>query len=186
MDVEMGGVQNIVAACRANDVRRLIYVTFLGTAPDGPSAWSRGRWQTEQFLFGSGLDVTVIRPGQIVGVGGDGFDALLANARRSIAIVLGGGRQRFRTIALDDLVAYLIGVLDEPRAYGHPYDVGSDDILTSDQMIDVAAAVLDRKPPRKIHLPRALPRRARAADRGGSPNSPRVRSSACWTAWPPT
>jgi len=156
MDVEMQGVQNIVAACRTNGVRRLLYITFLGTTPDGPSAWARGRWQTEQVLLGSGLDVTVIRPGQIVGVGGDGFDMLTAQARRSTAFIMGSGRQKFRTIALDDLVAYLIGVLDEPRAYGHCYDVGSDDILTTDQMIDGAAAILGRKQPRRVHIPQAL------------------------------
>lgn len=156
MDVELRGVRNIVAACRANGVRRLIYVTFLGTAPDGPSAWARGRWEAEQVLLQSGLDVTIIRPGQIVGAGGQGFDMLAAQARRSTALVLGSGRQKFRTIALDDLVYYLVGVLDDPRANGHGYDVGSDDILTTDQMIDAAADVLGRKPPRKIHIPRAL------------------------------
>ncbi len=156
MDVEMHGVQNIVAACRTNGVRRLIYVTFLGTAPDGPSAWARGRWQAEQVLLHSGLDVTVIRPGQIVGVGGQGFDMLAAQARRSTAIVMGSGRRKFRPIALDDLVYYLVGVLDDPRAYGQGYDVGSDDILTTDQLIDVAAASLGRQQPRKIHIPRPL------------------------------
>jgi uncharacterized protein YbjT (DUF2867 family) len=156
MDIELRGVRNIVAACRAHGVRRLIYVTFLGTAPDGPSAWARGRWEAEQFLLRGGLDATVIRPGMIVGAGGQGFDMLAAQARRSTALVLGSGRRQFRPIALDDLVYYLVGVLDEPRAYGQGYDVGSDDILTADQLIDVAAASLNRPPPRKIHLPRAL------------------------------
>ncbi len=118
MDVEMQGVRNIVAACRTNGVRRLLYVTFLGTAPDGPSAWGRGRWETEQWLLQSGLAVTVIRPGQIVGAGGQGFDMLVAQARRSTAIIMGSGQQKFRTIALDDLVYYLVGVLDDPRAHG--------------------------------------------------------------------
>lgn len=156
MDVEMQGVQHIVAACRTHGVRRLIYVTFLGTAPAGPSAWIRGRWQTEQFLRHSGLDVTVIRPGMIVGMGGQGLNMTVSNARRRVSIVIGGGQQRFRPIAIDDLVAYLVGVLADPRASGQCYDVGSDDVLTTDQMIDVAAAALGRKPPGKIHLPRAL------------------------------
>ena len=156
MDVEMDGLRNIVAACRASGVRRLIYVTFLGAAPDGPSAWIRGRWEAEQLLLNSGLDVTVIRPSQIVGAGGQGFDMLVGQAKRSTAIIMGGGQQRFRTIALDDLAYYLVGVLDDPRAYGQCYDVGSDDILTRDQMIDRAAEILGRDHPRKIHIPRAL------------------------------
>jgi len=156
MDVEMNGLRNIVTACQSNGVRRLIYITFLGAAPDAPSEWIRGRWGAEQFLLQSGLNVTVIRPGQIVGVGGQGFSMMMSQAKRSTALVMGSGQQKFRNIALDDLVYYLVGVLDDARANGQCYDVGCDDVLTSNQMIDVAAEVLGRKHPKKIHLSRAF------------------------------
>lgn len=156
MDLELKGLQNIVTACRTNGVRRLIYVTFLGAAADAPSAWVRGRWQAEQFLFNSGLDVTVIRPGMIVGIGGQGFNMMVGNAKRSTALVIGSGQQAFRTIALSDLGYYLVGVLNDPRAYGQAYDVGSDDVLTGDQLIDGIADVLGRRHPRKFHLPTTL------------------------------
>lgn len=156
MDVEMNGLGNIVAACRTHGVSRLIYVTFLGVAPNAPSEWIRGRWKAEQFLLQSGLDVTAIRPGQIVGVGGQGFNMMMSQAKKSTAFVMGSGQQKFRNIALDDLIYYLVGVLNDPRAYGQCYDVGCDDVLTSDQMIDVAAEVLGRKHPKKIHLSRAF------------------------------
>jgi uncharacterized protein YbjT (DUF2867 family) len=156
MDVEKSGLRNIVNACRTAGVRRLIYVTSIGIAPDAPSAWVRGRSQTEQLLFDSGLDVSVIRPGMIVGRGGTGFDAIARGARRPAAIVLGSGQQRFRTIAVDDLAYYLVGVLDDPRSFGHSYDVGSDDVLTTGQMIDIAAECLGRRHPVKIHVPSGL------------------------------
>ncbi len=156
MDVEKTGLQNIVRACETHDVRRLIYVTSIGIAPDAPSAWLRGRWQTEQFLLGSGLDVTVIRPGMIVGRGGTGFDAIVSGAKRPVAIGLGNGKQRMRTVAVDDLAYYLVGVLDDPRSFGHHYEVGSDDVLTTDQMTDIAAEYLGRRHPVKIHVPRTL------------------------------
>ena len=161
MDVEMEGLHNVVAACEANDVRRVIYVTSLGVAPDAASTWTQGRWRTEQFLLHSGLDVTVIRPGQIVGIGGHGFDAMIANAQKRVALNLfGGGRQKMRNIAVSDLVYYLIGVLDDPRAYGQAYDVGCDEVLTSNQMTDVAADVLGKRHPIKIDVPRPLMRLA--------------------------
>lgn len=156
MGVEKTGLQNIVRACETHGVRRLIYVTSIGIAPDAPSAWLRGRWQTEQFLFDSGLDVSVIRPGMIVGRGGTGFDAIVSGARRPVAVGLGSGKQRMRTVAVDDLAYYLVGVLDDPRSFGHHYDVGSDDVLTTDQMTDIAAESLGRRHPVKIHVPRTL------------------------------
>ena len=156
MDVEMTGLRNIVTACKAQGVRRLIYVTFLGTAPDASSAWVRGRWDAEQFLLNSGLDVTVIRPGMIVGVGGQGFDMMMSQAKKRVAITLGDGVQKWRSIALDDLAYYLVGVLNDPRANGQCYDVGCDDILSRNQMIDVAAEVLGRPHPWKVHVPQTL------------------------------
>ena len=156
MEVERNGLENIVTACRRNNVRRLIYVTFLGIAPDSPSAWVRGRWEAEQFLLRSGLDVTVIRPAQIVGVGGRGFDMMVGNAKKAVAMTMASGQQKNRNIALDDLVYYLAGVLNDARTYGQCYDVGCDDILTNDQMMDIAAEVLGRNHPFKIHLSRRL------------------------------
>jgi uncharacterized protein YbjT (DUF2867 family) len=153
MDVEQQGMENIVTACKASGVRRLIYVTFLGITPHSASAWVRGRWALEQWLLRTGLDVTVLRPMQIVGKGGLGFNMMVSNAKRSVAISMANARQLNRNIALDDLVYYMVGVLEEPRSYGHCYDVGCDDLLTNDQMTDVAADLLGRKPPMKLHIP---------------------------------
>ncbi len=156
MDIENNGLQNVLAACRSHGLRRVVYVTSLGISPDAPSEWLRERWRTEQLLLNSGLDATVIRPGHIVGVGGRGFDTVVSQARRRAALTLGGDRPRMRTIALDDLVYYLGGVLDDPRAYGRHYDVGSDDVLSMNQMIDIAADILSRRPPVKFQIPRPL------------------------------
>ena len=155
MAVELNGLQNIVTACQAHGARRLIYVTSLGIAVDASSEWLRERWRAEQFLLTSGLDVTVIRPGMIVGVGGRGFGMVASQARKSDAIGM-GGRQKMRSIAVDDLIYYLVGVLDDPRAYRQCYDVGNDDVLTNSQMIDAAAEIFGRRHPPKLKVPWTL------------------------------
>ena len=157
MEIEMNGLRNIVQACQARGVRRLIYVTSLGVAPDAANTWVRERWKTEQFLLHSGLDVTVIRPGQIVGAGGRGFDMMVSQAKKPVSLNLfGGGRQQMRNIAIDDLVYYLVGVLNDPRAYGQSYEVGCDDLLTNNQMMDLTAELLGRHHPIKLDVPRTL------------------------------
>lgn len=154
MGVEKAGLANLARSCAAHGVRRLVYLTSIGTAPDAPSAWLRERWQVERSLFDSALDVSVLRPGMIVGRGGTGFEAVARGARGPVAVGLGGGGQKMRTIAVDDLVYYLLGVLEEPRSFGHRYDVGSDDVLTTDEMIDITAASQGRRRPVKVHVPR--------------------------------
>ncbi|WP_305785363.1 SDR family oxidoreductase [Symbioplanes lichenis] len=154
MEVEQAGLRNVVDAARRHGVRRLLYLTAIGTAPDAASSWGRGRARTEQMLFASGLDVTVLRPGMIVGHGGDGFGMIERGARTPVAMIMAGRRTRFRTVAVDDLAGALVQLMDEPRAHGRHFDVGSDDILTVGQMIDEAAAHLGRRPPLKLYLPR--------------------------------
>ena len=156
MDIEIAGLENLLAACRAHGVRRLIYVTFLGVDGNSPNVWVRERWRAEQLLLTSGLDATCIRPGQIVGKGGRGFDAMAAQAAKSLAITFSPGRQKMRNIALGDLLYYLTGVLAEPRSHGQAYDVGNDEVLTNNQMVDICAAVQGKRPPLKLSAPRSL------------------------------
>ncbi|GAB2584169.1 SDR family oxidoreductase [Spirosoma areae] len=152
MDIEMKGLQHIVQTCQLHQVHRLLYVTSLGISANSTDAWTRGRWKIQQYLLTSGLDITVIQPGMIVGIGGQGFNLVVANAHKSLAFVVGNGRTKFRCIAIDDLVYNLIGVLNEPKAYGQCYEVGSDDVLTSDELIDTVADVVGHRHPIKIHI----------------------------------
>lgn len=156
MAIERQGLENVIAAMHAGGVRRVVYVTSLGIAPEGPGDWLRERWQAEQRLLNSGLDATVIRPGHIVGVSGHGFDAVVANAGKRVAVTLVGDRALFRAVAVDDLVADIAGVLPLKQAYGQRFDVGGDDILSLPQMIDAVAGLLGRKPPVKVTIPRSL------------------------------
>ncbi len=57
---------------------------------------------------------------------------------------------------LDDLIYYLLGVLNAPGTYGQCYDVGDDAIMTANQMIDITAEVLGRPHPLKIPIPQKL------------------------------
>jgi uncharacterized protein YbjT (DUF2867 family) len=156
MGIEKTGIENVIAACEVNQLKRAIYVTSLGISPVEKSEWLRERWQCEQLLIGSNLDVTIIRPGFIVGAGGRGFEGIAANARRRISFALGGDRPKMRTIAVGDLVYYLTGVLDETRACGQIFDVGNEDVMTINQLIDGISDVLGTSRPYKMQIPLSL------------------------------
>ena len=159
-EAELSGLAEIVAACARTGVRRIVAVGLIGTRADASNAWVVARARGETLLFESGLDVTVIRPGLIVGGGGVGFDGLVAAARRRVAFIRGAGTQRWRPVALEDLVAYLVGVLDRPATYGRALDVGTDELVRYDDLGDATADVLGRPRPPKLHLPLALLRPA--------------------------
>ena len=74
MEAEYRGLDNVLAACRSHGVRRVIYVTPLGIEPGSSNPWMHGRWVAEQRLLESGLDATILQPGQELGLGGGAFD----------------------------------------------------------------------------------------------------------------
>ena len=89
-----------------------------------------------------------------------------------MAPIRGAGRQRWRPIAIDDLIAYLVDILDEPASYGGAFDVGTDELVAYDALVDAPADALGRPHPHKVHLPlRALRPLARVLELvGGLPS----------------
>ncbi|HUX72090.1 MAG TPA: hypothetical protein VMV41_16345, partial [Cellulomonadaceae bacterium] len=110
----------------------------------------------DAFLLDSGLDVTVLRPGLVAGIGSVGFDTLLAVAGRTLTTVHGSGLQRWSYIAVDDLVGYLVDALDEIATYRRAFDVGSTEAPTYRELLSRTAAVLGRPGPRIVPIPLPL------------------------------
>ena len=156
MDVEALGLENVAAACAASGVKRVMYVTSIGVAEHAGSSWLRGRWATEQALFSSGLDVTVLRPGLIVGRGGDGFGIVNRGATTRFTLAIAARRQKFRTVAVGDLARDIVDLIDRPDSAGKALDVGSDDVLTMREMSAIVAESLQRRPGRLVFIPAGL------------------------------
>jgi len=155
-DAERQAMQALVAAARRAKVRRVLTVGLIGASPSAANPWVRSRAELTQALLASGLDVTVLRAGLVVGIGGTGYDRLLAVARGESSVVLGGGGQRWSYIALSDVVGYLVDAIDEPSTFGKAMDVGSLETPTYSELLSRTAAVIGRRPPRPLWLPLRL------------------------------
>ena len=56
----------------------------------------------------------------LIGTRADAANAWVRGRTRGEALIRGAGGQIWRPIGIDDLVAYLVGVLDERASYGQP------------------------------------------------------------------
>lgn len=111
-----------------------------------------------QALLADGVEVRGLarNPAWVQDLATAGCEIVQGDISDLVSMEHGNGKQKMRNIAVGDLVNYPLGVLNDPRAYGQCFDVGCDDILTNDQMIDTAAEVVGRRHPIKIHVPQAL------------------------------
>ena len=132
------------AAARAG-LRRIIYLGGLGDDADDLSAHLRSRREVENLLGGGGVPVTVIRAGIIVGHGGISWELTRQLVEHlPVMVTPKWVATRTQPIAVDDVVAYLAGVLEPPTASGQVYEVGGPEVLQYSAMLRRVAAIENR------------------------------------------
>jgi uncharacterized protein YbjT (DUF2867 family) len=126
-------------------VDRIIYLGGLGQDGDQLSKHLRSRREVEQLLGGTGVPVTVLRAGIVVGHGGVSWEMTRQLVAHLPAMVTPRWvSTRTQPIAVADVVRYLVGVLEAPEAIGRVFDVGGPDVLTYLQMLTRIAEIQNR------------------------------------------
>ena len=111
-------------------VQQIIYLGGLGSESDELSSHLRSRREVEGLLGAAGVPVTVLRAGIIVGHGGISWEMTRQLVEHLPAMVTPKWvRTRTQPIAVADVVRYLVGVLDEPRAVGRVFEIGGPEVL---------------------------------------------------------
>jgi uncharacterized protein YbjT (DUF2867 family) len=138
-------------------VEQIIYLGGLGRDDDDLSPHLRSRRQVESLLAASGVPVTVLRTGIIIGDGGISWEITRQLVEHLPAMVTPRWvRTRTQPIALDDVVRYLCGVLDHPDAVGQVFEIGGPDVLEYRQMLRRVAAI-ERRPLPILPVPLLTP-----------------------------
>lgn len=126
-------------------VQQIIYLGGLGSESDQLSSHLRSRREVETLLGSAGVPVTVLRAGIIVGNGGISWEMTRQLVDHLPAMVTPRWvRTRTQPIALADVVRYLVGVLDEPRATGRIFDIGGPEVLQYVTMLRRVAKIKKR------------------------------------------
>jgi uncharacterized protein YbjT (DUF2867 family) len=132
------------AAARAG-VRRIVFLGGLQPTTKA-SEHLASRAETGEVLRGGTVPVTELRAGIIVGPGSAAFEVIrdLVNHLR-VMIAPRWVRSRTQPISLDDLLAYLEGVITIEEAAGGIYDVGGAETLTYQQLMKQYAQEMGRR-----------------------------------------
>jgi uncharacterized protein YbjT (DUF2867 family) len=151
--VDAAGTEALVAAARAAGVRRLVYISGAGAAPDAPRHWFRAKWRAEEAVRGSGLTYTILRPSWIYGPGDHSLNRFLGFTRwLPFVPQIGNGRQILAPVFVDDIGALVADALETTAADNATLEVGGPQSLTMDEVIRTALGVLGRRRP-ILHSP---------------------------------
>ena len=132
------------AGARAG-LQRIIYLGGLGDDRDALSAHLRSRREVEKLLGSAGVPVTVIRAGIIVGHGGISWELTRQLVEHlPVMITPQWVATRTQPIAVDDVVTYLVGVLEPAEASARVYEAGGPDVLEYSAMLRRVAEIENR------------------------------------------
>jgi len=128
-------------------VERVIYLGGLGEDRDRLSTHLRSRREVERVLATGTYTLTTLRAAIIVGAGSTGFETIRQLATRlPVMVTPRWVRTPCQPIAVDDALAYLVGVLGVPETAGETYEIGGPEVLTYAEMLRRTGRHLGREP----------------------------------------
>ena len=98
------GTENIVEAAKKHHIKKIVYLSALGTAESALSKYHQTKFLAEQAVMHSGIPYAIFRPSVVYGEG-DGFVSLLVKMIRysPFTPIIGTGKFQLQPIYIDDL-----------------------------------------------------------------------------------
>jgi uncharacterized protein YbjT (DUF2867 family) len=128
--------RNFVFAARGGDPSRVVYLSGLGGKRVTLSDHLKSRREVEYILGTGPYDLTVLRAAIVVGGDSASFRMVRQLAERlPLMITPRWVGTDCQPIAIEDVVAYLVGVLDTPETAGKTFEIGGPDVLTYGEMV---------------------------------------------------
>ena len=154
--VDLAAYQNLCAAARTTGVRRLIYVSFRGVRQDAPVDFFRIKWYIEDAIRRSGVPHVMLRPTAFMDIW---IDELLAKGMREkgVATIFGDGHRVSNYIAVADVAAFAVKILERPEVVNENVDAGGPSNVTQNHLVTLLSDRMNLKVKRR-HMPVALMR----------------------------
>jgi NADH dehydrogenase len=163
-EFEHRGTERLVRAAEAAGVRRYVYVSGAGAAPDAEKVWHRAKWGGEQAVLGSSMSACVIRPSWVYGAGDRALNRFVAFAKRAPAVpVIGDGSQRLQPVFVEDVAEAVARAALSEGPTG-VFEIGGPEVMSMDEVLGAVLRALGKRKP-LVHVPAALPRAAGAVVR---------------------
>ncbi|MCA9400859.1 MAG: DUF2867 domain-containing protein [Candidatus Omnitrophica bacterium] len=139
-DEDRIAAQNMRDLSHQNGVKRIIYLGGLGESQHGLSKHLKSRHEVGAILESGNVPVTTLRAAMIIGSGSASFEILRYLVDRlPIMITPKWVRTKNQPIAIRNVIEYLAGCLASDETIGRQFDIGGDEILNYQELMDIYA-----------------------------------------------
>jgi len=127
--------RKVIAACTAKAVPRLLHMSALGAASDGPSKYLQTKAAAEAMVAASGLRWTMFRPSVIFGRE-DRFLNMFARLTRALPIVpLASAGARFQPVYVGDVAHCFVQSMTDDLTHLARYDLCGPKVYTLKELV---------------------------------------------------
>ncbi|WP_313888787.1 SDR family oxidoreductase [Mycolicibacterium sp. CBMA 226] len=160
-EAERRSAENLAAAARSANVKRIVYLSGLHTESDQLSTHLRSRSQVGEILIDSGVPTVVLQAGVVIGSGSASFEMIrhLTN-RLPVMTTPRWVNNRIQPIAIRDVLYYLLAAASAELPQSRTYDIGGPDVLRYGDMMQIYADVAGLARRRIVVLPVLTPKLA--------------------------
>lgn len=165
------GTRNLLMACKANKVSRLIYLSSVAaigykknvvtydelSAEEPIDAYGRAKLEAENILRqgmrDSGVKITILQPPGVFGERGLGsLGKIIAFTEKGLVPILGSGKNRQSLAYVGNVVNQVIFAAEHPESAGQTYIASDARAYAVNELVAEAGRALGARP-FKIHIP---------------------------------
>jgi nucleoside-diphosphate-sugar epimerase len=153
------GTERLVTAAARGGVRKYVYSSGTGVAPDAPKVWYRAKWFGEEAIRATRVPHAIIRPSWVYGPEDKALNKFVAFHRwLPLVPVVGDGSQRLQPVFVED-VAEAMAQAADPAGPAGTFEIGGPDVMTMNEVLRTMMEVRGKVKP-LIHFPPFLPKLA--------------------------
>jgi NADH dehydrogenase len=145
----------IADAAATADLRRIVYLSILGSDPKSANACLASKGRAEQILLGAKTPALVLRVPMVVGPGDVTANIVRREALARVLPLAAGGRSRTQPIYADDVVEAIVAGLEREGLDDLVLDLAGPESLTQRKFIERAARLHGSRP-HVVSIPVAL------------------------------
>lgn len=153
--VNAKGTALFVERCARAGVKNFLHISTIAVNyPDKSHYYyAQSKELGELAVKNSGLCYTIVRPTIVMGEDAAIWQSLAKLAKGPIVPIFGDGRAKIQPIFVDDLIEFLLQIVDEAIFQSEVYELGGPEVISFEDFLRQINTRFRRREPRIVHIP---------------------------------